>query len=66
VRIAISAYDRGSSAERLVTTRWGYVSYLELVRVRMAGLSFPKNLGRSRSRFSTTLWIVPPGGGRPT
>ncbi len=35
----------GSPAERLVTTRWGYVSYLGLVRVRMAGLSFPENLG---------------------
>jgi glycosyltransferase involved in cell wall biosynthesis len=35
----------GSSAERLVITRWGYVSYPELVRIRTVGISFPENLG---------------------
>jgi len=35
----------GSESDRLITTRWGYVSYRELARIRFSGLSFPENLG---------------------
>ncbi|MGC8970406.1 MAG: glycosyltransferase family 4 protein [Conexivisphaera sp.] len=35
----------GSPAENLVTTRWGYTTYLRLALIRLAGLSFPENLG---------------------
>ncbi|MGC8568939.1 MAG: glycosyltransferase family 4 protein [Nitrososphaeria archaeon] len=29
----------------LLTTKWGYVSYLKLAAIRTAGMSFPENLG---------------------
>jgi len=35
----------GSTTQPMITTRWGYLSYIELAWVRLTGLSFPEKLG---------------------
>mgnify|MGYP001773080436 FL=1 len=35
----------GSLGERIVTVKWGYISYWRLAYIRTIGLSFPENLG---------------------
>jgi glycosyltransferase involved in cell wall biosynthesis len=35
----------GSASDRLISTKWGYVSYLKLAYIRSLGMPFPENLG---------------------
>lgn len=35
----------GSFSNKLITTKWGYVPYWELAKLRLTGFAFPENLG---------------------